>query len=163
MELKEASPKTTIHKLSSTKRPFCIFPNLETFTKQISEPFCLHWTNTNTTGMSSQTAAKLGYSQLFACDFFNLNMYKKCSFHNQGLGLKKLDLREISTDSATRSCNTAGFTMDRSKSKQQKQRYHRFYSKHSSFLSKPGAYITHNATQPLTAWSEIWVCYVSCN
>ncbi len=34
-----------------------------------------------------------------------------------------------------------------------------FYSVHSSSLS--GAYITNNATQPLTGLSEICVCYAS--
>ncbi len=28
------------------------------------------------------------------------------------------------------------------------------------FLSKPAAYITHNATRLLTVQSEFWVCYV---
>ncbi len=32
---------------------------------------------------------------------------------------------------------------------------------HSSSLSKPAAYITHNATQPQTVLSEIRVCHAS--
>lgn len=32
-----------------------------------------------------------------------------------------------------------------------------FYSTHSSLLSNPSAYITHNATQPLKVLSEIQV------
>lgn len=36
-----------------------------------------------------------------------------------------------------------------------------FSPPHSSFLSKPAAYTTHNATQPPTGQTEIWVCYAS--
>ena len=54
---------------------------------------------------------------------------------------------------ALHSYNTVELVMDSlknkwSKSIQQKQRYHTFYSTHSSF-SKPSTYITHNATLPL--------------
>ncbi len=34
-----------------------------------------------------------------------------------------------------------------------------FFPIHSSTLSKPAAYITHNATRPQTVQSEIQVCY----
>lgn len=36
-----------------------------------------------------------------------------------------------------------------------------FYSVHSSFLSPSGAYITYNATWPLTVWSENWPCIIN--
>ncbi len=44
---------------------------------------------------------------------------------------------------------------------QQNEIYHRFYPTRSSSLSKPGAYITHNAPWPQTVQSEIQVCYAS--
>ncbi len=39
--------------------------------------------------------------------------------------------------------------------------HHLFYSTQSSSLSKPGAYITHNATRLPTVQLEIRVCYAS--
>ncbi len=36
-----------------------------------------------------------------------------------------------------------------------------FYSIHSTSLSKPAAYITHNATHTLAVQSEIWMCSAS--
>lgn len=39
-----------------------------------------------------------------------------------------------------------------SKSMKQNRRY-------ASLLAKPAAYITHNATWPLSIKSEFWVCY----
>ncbi len=44
---------------------------------------------------------------------------------------------------------------------QQTQRYHVFYSTHSSSLSKPGAYVTNNTTWLPTVGLEIRVCYAS--
>lgn len=44
---------------------------------------------------------------------------------------------------------------------QQSQRHCLFYSTHSSSLSKPCTYITHNVTQLLTIWPEIQVCDAS--
>lgn len=49
--------------------------------------------------------------------------------------------------------NTQGTPEDKTKddntNDQTHQRYHHFYSTHSPSFSKPGAYVTHDATHPL--------------
>ncbi len=66
----------------------------------------------------------------------------------------KLIMKEFSTDLSFHSCNTVTLMIDSLK-------IDLYCSKHSCPSSKPGAYITHNATRPLIVVWAIGVCYAS--
>lgn len=74
---------------------------------------------------------------------------------------------EHSTNLALPLLNAVRLMMDSLKNKgfnlmQHSQRYHRFYSMHSSSLSKPDTYITRYTARPPTVQTVlIWVCYAN--
>lgn len=75
-------------------------------------------------------------------------------------GLHVFDAEDVLLEYCT-SVTLSGSRWMVSKTDKKKKRCRLFNSLHSSSLSRPGAYITHNAAQPPTVRSEILMCYVA--